>query len=424
MRSEEVSHLEELFDRFPEVPKEVILKETLLVNGIKFTDKALEKGGEYQEKAYYLFTFDKDEPSIVRKRARVIPQEISVWGGPWGLRRTVIQGRHSERSPFLVDVEDERTVLRVGESRLADVSFAPKPQYYGSLLTSGLKVEEVAPAIYWGETVDVTVFRVCEYWGKEQCKFCDINENFKWWGDLRSGLGTKVNPELVAEAVYIAFKSPNTKRYLITGGAMRNQLEESQFYLNYVRRTEELLAGRLPLRLNVQAVPTNILSKFYEAGVDYYHPNIEVWDSKLFSMICPGKDRVVGRDEWIRRTIDSVKLFGVGNVSPNFVAGVEAVNAEGLPRRFEKIDEALRSTAEGLDFLMSREVVPKFDTWAPEPGSILGRLGAKPPSVEYYVKLYLKYHEIRKRYGLPYPGGLGEGGPGVSKVPASGFMDM
>ncbi len=60
------------------------------------------------------------------------------------------------------------------------MEFVPKHHYYDLRLKDGTPVETVAPAIYWGQTVDVTAFRTCQYWGeKKECKFCDINENYR-----------------------------------------------------------------------------------------------------------------------------------------------------------------------------------------------------------------------------------------------------
>jgi len=59
-----------------------------------------------------------------------------------------------------------------------------------------------------------------------------------------------------------------------------------------------------------------------------------------------------------------------------------------------------------------------------EPLSWFGRAGVTPPPLEYYAELYVKYLELKVRYGLPWPKGLGEAGPGISKAPATGFMDM
>lgn len=60
--------------------------------------------------------------------------------------------------------------------------------------------------------------------------------------------------------------------------------------------------------------------KFKEAGIQVYHPNYEVWDKNLFQKICPGKEAYIGRDNWIRRVVDSAEVFGPSYVIPNFVA--------------------------------------------------------------------------------------------------------
>ncbi|EHP69643.1 biotin synthase-like enzyme [Metallosphaera yellowstonensis MK1] len=419
-----ISRLESLFDRYRGiVPKEVLVKEDVLLKGLNFSEEALK--GEYQEKAYYLFTFDPDKPEVVKRRARIVPQEIRISGGIWGLRPTIIQSRHSSNSPYTVGLMDGKKVLLLDGIPVAEVEFARRPVYYGTRLSNGMAVEEVAPAIYWGETADVTAFRICEYWGiGGQCKFCDINENFKAWGGLREGVGVAVPKGLVAEAVSIASEDQGVKRYLITGGSIMDGKKEAQFYLGYIQAVEERLSRRIPARLNTQALPPETLGKFYEAGVDYYHPNLEVWDPKLFSLISPGKDRLIGRNEWIRRTLEAVKVFGVGNVSPNFVAGIEMAYSDNFPYGFRRVEDAVKSTAEGIEFLMSKDVVPKFDTWGLEPLSWFGRAGVTPPPLEYYAELYVKYLELKVRYGLPWPKGLGEAGPGISKAPATGFMDM
>ncbi|QKR00707.1 radical SAM protein [Metallosphaera tengchongensis] len=415
--------LQDFIDSYPDLPREVVVKEDILLRGLNFSDRALEL--EYQEKAYFLFTFDPDDPNLVKSRRKVVPQEIRFRGGPLQLRPTVVQVRHSHSSPYMIDVVDGELTLKRDGVPFAQVEFVPKPGYYGNKLSNGLNVEEVAPAIYWGETVDVTVYRICEYWNsREECKFCDINENFKSWGHLRQGIGAVVPKELVAEGVEVASRYSSTKRYLITGGAIKEGRKEVEFYLGYMKEVEEKLSRNVPARLNTQALPVDVLGKFYEAGVDYYHPNLEVWDPTLFRLISPGKERNIGREEWLKRTLEAVKVFGVGNVSPNFVAGIEMAYSEDFPYGFRKVEDAVKSTSEGVEFLMSRDVTPKFDTWGLEPRSWFGIHNVRAPPLEYYLELYRSYRDLKREYGLPWPQGLGEAGPGTSKVPASGFMDV
>ncbi len=138
--------IEATFDRYSgEVSREAIIKDDILLHGLNFSERSL-KGGAYQEKAYYLFTFDSDRPEVVRERPAMIPQEICIQGGSYGLRRTIIQSRHSKDSPYSVDVLDGKRVLLLDGVPVADVSFVPRPAYYGQELRDGMRVEEVAPS--------------------------------------------------------------------------------------------------------------------------------------------------------------------------------------------------------------------------------------------------------------------------------------
>ena len=74
------------------------------------------------------------------------------------------------------------------------------------------------------------------------------------------------------------------------------------------------------------------------------HSNFEVWGKELFKAVCPGKNKLVGWDEWVKRVVKSVDVFGEGNVNPNFVAGVEMAKPFG----FTDVDAAVKSTSEGL----------------------------------------------------------------------------
>ena len=51
--------LEFYFDRYPEVPLEVIIKEDLLRLGIKFTDAAMKAAKGCRLKSYFLFSYDR-----------------------------------------------------------------------------------------------------------------------------------------------------------------------------------------------------------------------------------------------------------------------------------------------------------------------------------------------------------------------------
>jgi len=144
--------------------------------------------------------------------------------------------------------------------------------------------------------------------------------------------------------------------------------------------------------------------QLHATGIGSIQPNIEVWDKYLFAWICPGKNKFIGRDEWIKRTINAVDFWGPGRINPNFVLGVEMARPYG----FEDIGSAVKSTSGGWDFLMSHGVLPRVNTWTVEPGSTFGKEKQQPPPLEYYIEVQKAYTELRWKHNFdpPFPAAL------------------
>jgi hypothetical protein len=213
-----------------------------------------------------------------------------------------------------------------------------------------------------------------------------------------------------------------SKAYTLTGGSVTSKVEglqEADFYGRYAQAIEERFPSRWIGKLVAQALPRADVPRYQDYGIKIYHPNYEVWDRRLFELICPGKERYVGREEWHRRILDAAEVFGARHVIPNFVAGVEMAKPFG----FETIDEAIASTAEGLDYFMSRGVTPRFTTWCPEPTTPLGRDNPDGAPLEYHVRLLEVYRETLERHGLRPPPGYGVAGAGNAVFSVSSFMD-
>jgi hypothetical protein len=138
----------------------------------------------------------------------------------------------------------------------------------------------------------------------------------------------------------------HTHAYTLTGGSVTSQVDglaEADFYGRYAQAIEERFPGRWIGKVVAQALPKEDAQRFKDYGISIYHPNYEVWDRRLFSLISPGKERYVGREEWHRRILDAAEVFGPSHVIPNFVAGVELAKPFG----FETIDEAIASRSRG-----------------------------------------------------------------------------
>jgi len=422
--------IEDLMARFPDIPPEAVLKEDLLRTGIAFDDSALTDNldGEVKPKSYFIFSFDQKPLAQLGEAAkRRPPEELALTGGPYALRRTIVSVRVNPTSPYRVSRNEAGELQLVLEGReIAEAGLPPMPEYYRHTLANGKTVMETAPTIQWGYLIYLTVLRLCQYFGaKEECGFCDINHN--WRQHKREGRPyTGVKPvEDVLEALTIIDRYDTAKAsraYTLTGGSVTSTVDglaEADFYGRYAEAIEERFPNRWIGKVVAQALPREDVQRYKDYGITIYHPNYEVWDKRLFSLISPGKERYVGREEWHRRIFEAAEVFGARYVIPNFVAGVEMAKPFG----FSMVDEAIASTTEGLDYFMSRGITPRFTTWCPEPTTPLGRDNPDGAPLEYHVRLLEAYRDTVEKHGLKPPPGYGVAGAGNAVFSVSSFMD-
>lgn len=434
--------IESYFDKYPDVPREVILKEDILRLGVRFSEEALEAAKGCRPKSYYLFSWDRmSRDEMEKKESYRTPDDIFFYGHPYGMRMTNVRVEIGKDTPYLVDIKDGKLVLLEGNHIIAELRYPKRPHYYSYTFDDGTSYGQVIPLLF-GRQAFVTIYRVCQFNAEEQCKFCDMNaslidlrkraESVEGHLDIDHATYDVIRePEqvaTVAEAMYRDMfidnkESPENRMIsiIMTSGTIKKTLKGLKpvdFYLQYVAAIRRRIGNRIPIVLIVEALLEDDLWRLYEGGVTVYNPNIEVWDERLFKILCPGKEKYFGRDEWIRRMLKAVDIFGVGNVSPNFVAGVEMAQ----PMGFKDVDEAVRSTREGFEFLMSHGVIPHPDTWCIEPQSALG--GHPPVPLDYYIKMNKAWYETWLKYALPPNEGWGPIGNGCGCYGNSGYVDM
>ncbi len=411
--------------RFADLPREVFFKEDLLRLGIAL-GSPVQADDSYQKKSYFIFSFDRTPIRQMEQSENLrAPEEIALRGGPFDLRRTIVSVRLNPASPYRLERQPASpgyALLLEGES-ICNIEFPAEPEFYRCKLRNGKPVSEIAPTIEWGYLIYLTAFRQCQYFGSDQeCRFCDINGNFRQQRDAGLPYTTVKSVEEILEALEIIASTANsTKAYTLTGGSVTSTLRgksEADFYVEYAAAIEKRFPGKWLGKAVVQALPREELLKFRDAGIRIYHPNYEVWDARLFAALCPGKQQYVGRQAWIDRILAARDVFGASNVIPNFVAGIEMAKPYG----FQFVDEAIRSTGEGLDFFMSQGVTPRFTTWCPEPLSDLG--SQDPAPLEYHLRLLQVYRDTMARHKLSPPPGYGAPGAGNAVFSVSSFMDV
>lgn len=421
-------HLLTLKAQYSDLPFEAILKTILLKDGVAFTEEALIfcKEKKIKSKSYFIFSFDHEKQTSLSDLEKfAVPEEIAILDGSFHLQRTIVSVRIDKKSAFKVDVCDNALALMLDCETLCRVETQTNPAYYEKKLKDGKPVSDITPTIEWGYLIYLTVFRLCQYWGQsEECQFCDINENFRQQKKERSYTGIKSTNDILESLQFIVDHDTDqsAKAYTVTGGSILNHLNEmneAEFYAQYARAIEARYPNKWIGKVVTQALPLDEIKTLKMAGYQIYHPNYEIWDKNLFQKICPGKERHVGYDEWIKRIIDASEIFGPENVIPNFVAGVEMARPYG----FCNIDDAIHSTTEGLNFFMSHGICPRFTLWCPEPLSVLGKQNEAPP-LEYFLKLLRSYRDTHQRHKLPIPKGYGPAGVGKAVFSVSAFMDV
>ncbi len=423
------SLLESAITRFNDLPVEAILKTDLLRQGMAWTRPALAISAKAKPKSYFIFSFDrKTQAELTPEERRAAPEEIALTGGSWNLRRIIVSQRMNPESPYIIDAREDGTLgLRCFDTWLCDVALPGRPAYYDENLPSGKPVVDIAPTLEWGYLIYLTAFRLCQYRGKdEECHFCDINENYRQQKtEGRSYTGVK-SPEEVLAALEIINRLDTARAstcYTVTGGSITsrlNGLSEGEFYAQYAAAIESKFPGRWMGKAVVQALPIDEVKVLKTAGYQVYHPNYEVWDERLFNILCPGKVRYVGRDEWVKRILDAAEIFGPRHIIPNFVAGIEM----SRPCGFVRVEEAIRSTQEGLEYFMSKGISPRFTVWCVEPNTALFDTNPEPPPLDYYCRLLQVYRETHQKHDLSVPPGYGEAGPGKAVFSVSAFMDV
>ncbi|MDO8526065.1 MAG: radical SAM protein [Deltaproteobacteria bacterium] len=439
-----------------DIPFEAIVKSDLLRLGVHFTPEALQYAKAFKEKSYFIFSFDRvTQNELSDEEKHAAPEEMALMGGPYDFKKTIVSVRLNPLSPYRVEVVSgacqtkdlhalktdraDRLLSATPPTQLALVhtnkkinenicfiSLLERPAYYQKTLSNGKPVSDITPTIEWGYLIYLTAFRICQYWGaKEECAFCDINENYRQQKKERSYTAIKPIDEVI-EALTLIQETDTarvSRAYTVSGGSIITDLNgksEADFYAQYAEAIEKKFPGRWIGKANVQALPKEDVKKLKGAGYQIYHPNLEIWDEKLFKNICPGKERYVGQGEWIKRVVDAAEIFGAQHVIPNFVAGIEM----SKPHGFQTVNEAVASTTQGFDFFMSKGIVPRFTVWCVEPNTTLAQTNTEPPPLEYFVALLQNYRDTFRKYKLPTPPGYGEPGLGKAVFSVSAFMDV
>jgi len=383
--------LDEVAAKYPQFPRLIMLKTDIQRRGVFYTERALSVVDPtiHQLAGTHIFG-TRDGILTHRPEAFILRDGTSVLTSPTPL----------EEDPYIVDLRDGRLILLDDDIELEEIEYWTKPDYYNLTTSTGIPMSNVVSAR--PQRLYLMPSRYCHFWSDNQgCLFCDIVKNLKKQKS-EINIPTKLNPSDVAETVKEALKEPGrfTAVCLTSGSDFHGEAPfdtEVDYYIEILKAVgENFTTHKFPSQLLATAFTKKQLERIYqETGVLSYTADIEVLNEKLFEWICPGKAKWVGYQEWKRRLIDAVDIFGRGNVNTCIVAGVELTQPYG----FTNEDEALIAVLEEAEDLAKNGVSTVFAVWVPRPGTSL--YGQNNASLEYYIRLAMGLHELRKKYHLP-----------------------
>lgn len=400
--AEKINTMEEIFKKYSDVPPTILIKTELLRQGVNFTKAALEAVASAKEKilfkGYFVFSEDTLTEEDVAEEQK-IPWYIILSDG------TMVFTRMNPKSPYFIDLVDNKFMICDRGGGFEEVGFRKEPEFYSKKLSDGSLMKAVVQVGGIDRLICCT-YEYCEFWTThDECRYCDISAHTKATRKRGEDRVMRKRPEQLTEAFKEALKDPQFRHTSLTGGTVlgkfhgRTEVELWEEYLNALR---DAFPNRVwhPTWVQVAAGPPEEMKRLAETGVGCVHMNLEVWDERLFNLICPGKAKMIGRKSYIDRVIKAVPFFGRGNVLSNFVSGVEMARPWG----FDDVSSAIKSTLEGFEYLMQNDVLPRMEIWSVAPHSALA--GQSPPPLEYYVELQKGYLELCLKYNfkLPYTG--------------------
>lgn len=354
------------------------LKLNLLYFGVRLSDEVYAGLGSTAKEMQYGYN---DSNQIGERN--IIPSELILPGG-------IVVACHLRRSsPYIIKkIGKKLFVLNEPDDKvISEVSYLPRPKFWNLHLSSGESVKQYLN-IYGKDCLNLFISADCEFWNKGMpCAFCSLKPSQNKHHEVISHKEENLNK--LKEAVSLAFSAGDELNWMIvTGGSMCNRKAETDKYVAVLETIQSSLpeSWKKVIKGNVALLPDNSvddLMRLYAAGVEHPSYNLEVWGKENYSKLCPGKNIYVGFNETLKAYVNSVSIWGVGNVWCNFVGGL-------IP---------LDQLKDGFRFMADLGVVPGANIFHVDPGTVAERDGLNGPDMNFILDMYYSLGEIYHEYG-------------------------
>lgn len=394
------SRIKTLQNRYPDLPLPILIKNEILFHGISYTHE-LGKAGEWAIPNYQPYRFKEGEEDPTGRGYIDIPYLMTLSDG------SLVRILGNSKSPYRIVSSRDRYLLMEGDEEITEINLQKRPLWQKKRTGDGTPMSSAGVSQH-GDMLIINPTPGCEYFlyrEKERgesyrCKFCHYGVPDKRSKRLGQAIGKgridRVSLTRIMEVCKEAGVEAN--HFYLVGGSMVDIKEEGERYIQLAEAIQEVTGGNLPVCCGSSSLREDALLRLYDAGVRGVCFNLEVWDRDIWKEVCPGKERFVGYEQWIKGLLDAVRIFGDGRVMSAFVTGVEFTTEKG----FQNMKDAMESCLQGTEWLLQHGILPLYSVqWPPAaPSTEDDPLGFIQ---DYFLKLNIQEFKLRKRYNLTFP---------------------
>jgi hypothetical protein len=356
---------------------EIYLKNRIQIEGINFDPAIfshLDLSGKYIEQVNILFAGDKHAHRDIE-----FPPAFLTPAGNY-----VTQLRWDQSSPLHLAYEDgQYNLYDCGKAVIEKIKFAGRPDYYGLKTSDGTSMRTVAADYAYG-ALFVPYSNECSLKDKGlDCLFCNINATKDIYAEAQE-IKWKT-PLQVGETIAAGYKAGYS--HMTVSGGFVAERREVEYYIDVAEAIQEHTGLQDFNGTACIGAPLDfsIFEKYKEAGYRTIATNIEIWNEKMFDVICPGKAQLCGgRQNWINALDEELRVFGKHKVRTTFVSGIE-------PKE---------SLLEGIEALTERGIVVNPSSWNVCVGSPME--GMRTPTQDWHWEIFEKTAALYKKYGFTW----------------------
>ena len=370
-------------DPTPEgLEKEMWVKASLLTDGLRFDESALEGICDvYKEQSRWLFDWNIGEHRYYLPEELLLPMD------------SIVQVRENKDSRWLCTAEDGVMLLKRDGKFVIECRHIPRPKYYSLEASPEIIMRRISPK-RGQDCLVLNYAPFCMYWTtNDGCDFCNIVPNIGWTKDDLQV--SKRTYDQIMKTTRAAFEEGCVRHILLTGGYLTRHENkngeiidrEDQLILDVIRAMQEgLERDDIPVNVIRTAPEDKDLKSIEEhknKGVFSVAYNLEIWDPILFDKYCSGKSKIQGRDHWLRALEVAAEVYGPGRVNTHFVTGFM---------------EPPESLLEGIEWMSERGISSIPLIWSPVEGTKYSKFRA--PQAEWFVEMAMKMVDIRLKHGV------------------------